>query len=106
MAAVASASIYQACYKSTSKCFLRKNYIFPLINAGIAGGIVVTFGYFAIESTIFGYGIVAASSIPSNLLQNLFGTIVSILLMPVLSQVPVVRSISFNKSEKSSKSNV
>lgn len=85
-------------YLLASKTALGKKYLFPLICAGITGGIVVTCGYFLVEATVFGYGIAAASSIPGNLLQNLFGIIVSAFLMPALSHVPVVRSLMAKKA--------
>lgn len=71
----------------------RHYYSIPLICAGISGGMLVTGGYFLIEYSFFGYGIAAAASIPGNLLQNLFGTIVACLLMPVLSHIPALHSI-------------
>lgn len=85
-------------YQKFSKTISRKGYLLPLVSAGIAGGIIVTSGYFLVEATIFGYGIAAASSIPGNLLQNLFGIIVSALLMPTLSHIPVVRSLMIKKA--------
>ena len=70
-----------------------KNYIIPLIGAGIVGGAIVTCGYFLVEAFIFGYGLAASASIFGNLLQNAFGILVSIFLMPALSHVPVVRTL-------------
>ena len=89
IAAIAGGYIYQ----QFTKIKLSKSYLFPLIGAGITGGIIVTCGYFLVEATVFGYGIAAASSIPGNLLQNLFGIVVSALLMPTLSHVPAIRSL-------------
>ena len=89
LAAIVGGFIYQQIAKSKSI----KSYLLPLVGAGITGGILVTCGYFLVEATVFGYGIAAASGIPANLLQNVFGIAVSALLMPSLSHVPVVRSL-------------
>ncbi len=94
LAAIAGGFIYL----KISKLSFCKNYLVPLISAGITGGIIVTCGYFLVEAVFFGYGIAAAASIPGNLLQNLFGILVSVLLMPALSHVPVVRSLMTKKA--------
>lgn len=89
-AAVAGGIIFNLC---CHKKILNKFYTVPLILAGIAGGIIVTVGYFFVASLLFGEGVAALSSVPGNLLQNLFGIIVSCVLMPVLSHVPTVKSM-------------
>ncbi|MSS62679.1 ECF transporter S component [Velocimicrobium porci] len=75
------------------KSFCKKYHLIPLIAAGIGGGIIVTGGYFIVASILFGEGVAALSSVPGNLLQNLFGIIVSCILMPVLTHVPAVKSM-------------
>ncbi len=75
-----------------------KNYLIPLIGAGIAGGAIVTCGYFLVEAFIFGYGLAASASILGNLSQNVFGILVSIFLMPALSHVPVVHTLMTKKA--------
>lgn len=66
---------------------------FPgIIAAGICGGIIVTGGYFLFESILLGNGLAAAvTGIPGNLVQNLFGIIVSGFLLPLLIQTPYIR---------------
>lgn len=80
-------------YLKVSRTPFGKSYLTPLIFAGIVGGAFVTCGYFFIEAVFFGYGIAAVSGIPGNLLQNLFGIIVSAFLMPALLHIPMVRNL-------------
>ncbi|MDF2588845.1 MAG: hypothetical protein K0S41_2686 [Anaerocolumna sp.] len=68
--------------------------LIALVLAGICGGFIVTSGYFIFEGFIMGLGIgTALSGIPFNIIQNVFGIIVSIVLMPVLGKVPVVKEM-------------
>jgi uncharacterized membrane protein len=69
-----------------------------IILAGIFGGIIVTTGYFFFDSLILGYGVTAAANIPGNILQNVFGIIVSSLLLPILSTSPYVKNFMAKKS--------
>ncbi len=85
-------------YLQLSKLSFCKNYLLPLIGAGIAGGLIVTCGYFLVEAFIFGYGLAASASILGNLSQNVFGILVSIFLMPALSHVPVIRTLMTKKA--------
>lgn len=59
--------------------------LLPVIMAGICGGIIVTSGYFLFESFLLGNGLAAAiTGIPANIVQNIFGIAVSVLLVPFL----------------------
>lgn len=90
LAAVFGGMVYNVCCR---KKLFSKFRTLPLIFAGITGGIVVTGGYFFVASLLFGEGVAALSSVPGNLVQNLFGILVSSILMPVLSHVPTVKSM-------------
>lgn len=90
VAAIVGGTIYNMLIH---KKLCKKYYLLPLIAAGIGGGIIVTGGYFFVASILFGKGIAALSSVPGNLLQNLFGIVVSCILMPVLTHVPTVKSM-------------
>lgn len=69
-----------------------------VILAGIVGGIIVTAGYFIFESTFMGMGAKTAFiNIPFNIVQNIFGIMVSTLLYPVLTKVTVIKELSFAK---------
>lgn len=83
LAALVSGFVYLAL---TKHVFERKKPVAVVISA-IASGAVVTGGYFLYESTLLGYGMGAAASIPANLLQNLAGLIIAVLLCPVLSMI-------------------
>lgn len=80
-------------YHSLSyRIFHIKQKLVPVIIAGICGGIVVTVGYLLFESLIMGNGIAAAViGVPANIVQNIFGIIVSVLLFPLINSIPVVR---------------
>ena len=68
--------------------------IAPVICAAITGGVIVTLGYFLFEGTLLGLGFATALvNTPFNLVQNCFGIIVSVLIYPLISKVPQIRSI-------------
>ena len=58
---------------------------------GIAAECIMVFGYFAYESTLLGYGLAAAASIPSNAFQGVIGLILGTVLYQALSHVPVIK---------------
>lgn len=66
--------------------------IYSIIIAGILGSIVVTLGYFTVEYFMYGLG-GALSGVPLNLVQNLFGIILSTLLYPLLLRVPQIKEL-------------
>ncbi len=78
----------------TVNTFLLKSVlkVIPVLLAGVTGGIVVTAGYFIFEAFIMNLGTAAAfTGVPFNLVQNLFGIIVSAILLPVLFKIPAVQ---------------
>lgn len=69
-----------------------KRKLYSLILAGIIGGITVTLGYFTAE--YFMYGLAGAlSAVPLNLIQNVFGLVLSVLLFPLLKKVPQIKDL-------------
>lgn len=92
LAAVAAALLFQLLHKKSS------HKILPMLTAAITAGFVVTFGYFLFEGSLLGLGFGPAfMNIPFNLLQNVFGIIISTLLYPLLRKVPQIVSIMENK---------
>ncbi len=88
LAALAAALLYQGLHKKIS------NKIVPLLIAAIVDGFIVTLGYFLFEGTLMGLGYgPALLNVPFNLVQNVFGIIISALLFPLLLKVPQIRSI-------------
>lgn len=64
-----------------------KGKVVLVILAGVISGIVVSSGYFLYEGA-FLYGFpTAAASVPGNIIQNLFGIILSSLLYPIVSKI-------------------
>ena len=57
--------------------------------------LVMVLGYFAYESTVLGYGLAAAASIPGNAIQGAAGVVVSILAYKALHAVPSIRRMSY-----------
>lgn len=75
-------------FKYTSKKFssARVKILFVIL-AGVISGIIVTLSYFLYEGAIL-YGYTAAlTSIPGNLVQNLFGIVLSSLLYPIIHKM-------------------
>lgn len=69
-----------------------KRKLYSVVLAGVFGGIIVTIGYFTVEYFMYDIG-GALSGIPLNLVQNLFGIILSTLLYPLLCRVPQVNEL-------------
>jgi uncharacterized membrane protein len=91
LAAITGYYIYQLLSRHFSN---KKNRIISVIVASICGGIIVTSGYFIFEGYIIGYGVAtAAAGILYNIVQNIFGIILSIILMPILIRLPEIKSV-------------
>lgn len=74
----------------TYRKILGKSIILPTILSGV----VVTLGYFLYENLIFGNSFVAAiAGVPFNLLQNVMGTVLVVILLPLLRKVPQVKTM-------------
>ncbi|WMJ89681.1 ECF transporter S component [Anaerocolumna sp. MB42-C2] len=98
LAAVVGGVAFYLITSVTPKIWLK---MISVIIAGILGGIVVTGGYFIFEAHIMGLGFAAAlTGVPFNLLQNVFGIIVSFLLFPVLYSIQNLKGFNtkVNKS--------
>lgn len=90
LAAIAGSLMYQL----LSRYFTNKNRIISIIFASICGGVIVTSGYFIFEGYIMGLGVATATAgILYNIVQNIFGIILSVILMPTLMMLPEIRSI-------------
>jgi uncharacterized membrane protein len=88
LAAILNVCIYRILSKNI------KIKVIPILTASMIGGILVTSGYFLFESTLLGLGLASASiNIPFNLIQNGFGVIISVLLLPLLLKVPQIKSL-------------
>jgi len=92
LAAILGAFIFQLLHKKL------KFHIFPVILSGIIVGVTVTTGYFLFESFLLGLGVATSLlNVPPNLIQNVFGITVSVLLFPLLLKVPQIRNIMDDK---------
>ena len=87
LAALVAALIFRALQKRNAKLTL------STVLAGIGAALVVVLGYFAVEATIFGYGIGAAASMPMNAIQGGVGMIISSILLPPLLRVPYFKEM-------------
>ncbi|MGI6269672.1 MAG: ECF transporter S component [Candidatus Howiella sp.] len=87
LAALAAALVFRALQK-------RKIKLVPsIVLSGLCAALIVVLGYFAVESTILGYGIAAAASIPMNALQSGAGVVISTILLPLLLRVPYFKEM-------------
>lgn len=72
---------------ASKKVSSAKLKVLLVIFAAVVSGVIVTSGYFLYEGAIL-YGYTAAlTSVPGNLVQNLFGIILSTLLYPIISKI-------------------
>ena len=62
------------------------------IPASVVGECVMVGGYFLYESTILGYGLAAAGSIPANAIQGAVGVVAGAALFHALRKVPHIRT--------------
>lgn len=81
LAALAAALIFRALQKR------KINLVLCAVISGLCAAAIVVLGYFAVESTILGYGIAAAASMPLNALQGGMGIVISALLLPLLLRI-------------------
>lgn len=61
--------------------------------SGLAGGIIVVFGYLFYESAILGFGIGAVAAVPENIIQAVSGVVLTTILYPVLFRIPAVKQL-------------
>jgi len=69
-----------------------QNKLISYIVSGIVAELIMVFGYFLYESTLLGYGIGAAASIPSNMIQGITCLILGVLLINALIRVKYIRT--------------
>ena len=69
------------------------NKVVSYVMSGIGAELVMIFGYFLYESTLLGYGIVAAASIPSNALQGITCLVLSLAVIMVLESSKIVSRV-------------
>ena len=61
------------------------------VPAAVVGECVMVGGYFLYESTILGYGLAAAGSVPANAIQGAVGVVGGVILYQALRRVPHIR---------------
>lgn len=62
--------------------------------SGIAAEAVMVLGYFAYEAALLGYGMAAAASIPSNVVQGVFGLVGGLALYALLAKSGVTKRLT------------
>lgn len=72
------------------------NKLIAQIISAIAAEVIMVIGYFAYEASLLGYGIGAAASIPSNIVQGVTCLVLGILIVNALDKVGVIRKIIDN----------
>ncbi len=68
------------------KAFKGKYTFFSKISAGFVAETVMVLGYFAYESLILGYGIAAAGSIFSNVMQGIVGIVAAFVIIAAIKK--------------------
>ena len=61
------------------------------VTAGLAGECLMVLGYFAVESTVLGFGLAALASVPGNAVQGIVGLALGTALYQALAHVPAIR---------------
>ena len=77
---------------------LRSRLRWAHVPAAVVGECVMVGGYFVYESTILGFGMAAAGSVPANVIQGAVGVIGGVILYQALRKVPHI-SRYFGKPE-------
>jgi len=62
--------------------------VLAYIISGVVAELIMVFGYFLYESTLLSYGIGAAASIPSNMIQGITCLVLGVALILALTRVP------------------
>ncbi len=74
--------------------YIRKNSV---IVSGIFGGITVTLGYIICDLILTGNFAAALAGAPFNIIQNIVGIILAVIILPLLSKVPQIKAIMGRK---------
>lgn len=74
-----------------------KNKLIAHIVSGIAAEAVMVVGYFLYEATLLGYGIGAAASIPSNIVQGVTCLVLGVLLISALKKIGYLSTLLGNE---------
>ena len=82
-------------YKLFSKTKIPKSIAFIL--SGIVAESIMVAGYFVYEAAFLKYGIVAAVSVPGNIIQGVACLILAIILINAMTQIPYFRSLMQRK---------
>lgn len=64
-----------------------------IITIGIVGGVIVTSGYFIFETILYRNAVTAVAEVPFNLVQNIFGIVLTSILYPLLYNVPQIKEM-------------
>ncbi|MDO4490329.1 MAG: ECF transporter S component [Lachnospiraceae bacterium] len=62
--------------------------------SGVVAEAIMVLGYFLYESTILGYGLVALSAIPGNMIQGITCLVLGVPLVLILKKVPQLRMLA------------
>ncbi len=79
-------------YTALGKAGLNKQLAY--IISGVVAEAIMVLGYFAYEATLLGYGVAAAASIPSNMIQGITCLVLAVLLINALTKVGLLRFLS------------
>jgi len=77
----------------TAAVVMRKGSGMSRVIGGILAETIMIGGYFLYESTLLGYGLAAAASIPGNAMQGLMGLIFGLLLYRVLDKAELTKQL-------------
>lgn len=78
-------------YKTLNKTGLNKQLTYVV--SGIIAEAIMVIGYFVYEATLLGYGVAAAASIPSNIVQGVTCLVLGYLLINALSRVGAINNL-------------
>ena len=67
------------------------------IVSSLVAEVIMVAGYFLYEATFLGYGVAAAASIPSNMVQGITCLVLGNLLIQALSRVPYINGLMVEK---------
>ena len=90
--AVVAALLFQALQRRRAP-----NVLLSQAVSGFAAEIIMVAGYFLYEATFLGYGVAAAASIPSNMVQGITCLVLGNLLIQALSRVPYINGLMVEK---------
>ena len=90
---VAGTLVIKGCMAVVAALLVRKGGLVFAVVGGVLAEIIMVGGYFLYESTLLGYGMAAAASVPGNLVQGTVSLVLGVLLYRVCDRRGLMKQL-------------